>query len=226
MDKKDLQRLQKNLPEHPHILCMDKFFNSAVIVPLIWKAGEYHLLFQERAPGIRQGTEIGFPGGKIEESDQNSQETAVREAIEELGIAEEKIQIKGRFDTLVAPLGATVEPFLAELSIESLDEFQLNPDEVARVFTLPVATFFKEPEVYYVWAEVRSSITKKDGTEEVLLPSEELGLPEIYHKPWGGKKFPVYAFPTDEALVWGITAEIIMAMVKMLKKSHALESTD
>ena len=63
MNHKDFNAFQENLPRCPGIMGREKYFNSAVLIPFVMIAGEYHLLFQRRAPQIRQGTEICFPGG-------------------------------------------------------------------------------------------------------------------------------------------------------------------
>ena len=44
MNKKQLEELKNNFPETPGILGRDKYFNSAVLIPLVFRHGEYHLL--------------------------------------------------------------------------------------------------------------------------------------------------------------------------------------
>ena len=63
MKKDNLKKLISKLPKHPNVLGRDRFFNSAVLIPLVKINGEYHLLFQKRAATIRQGGDICFPGG-------------------------------------------------------------------------------------------------------------------------------------------------------------------
>ncbi len=104
--------------------------------------GEYHLLFQIRAEGIRQGGEVSFPGGRYEkDEDINYMATAIRETQEELGIDIERIEVLGRLDTMVTPMGIIIEPFVAFLDIDSLEELVINKDEVSQVFTLPIRYF-------------------------------------------------------------------------------------
>ena len=56
---------------------------NAVLIPLVETGGELSILFEVRQTGIRQGGEICFPGGGIEENE-TAEEAAVREASEEL----------------------------------------------------------------------------------------------------------------------------------------------
>ena len=110
MKKDNLKKLISNLPKHPNVLGRDRFFNSAVLVPLVKMNGEYHLLFQKRAATIRQGGDICFPGGRFEMGiDKDFKDTALRETFEELGIERKDIKVLGQLDTYVAPIGTIID---------------------------------------------------------------------------------------------------------------------
>lgn len=220
MNATHLKKLIKNLPEFPNVLGKERYFNSAVLVPLIKKHDEFYMLFQKRAVNIRQGSEICFPGGMFDpDQDNDFKETAIRETIEELGISREKIQVEGQLDTVFASLGATVDSYLALLDIKNTDELSVNPDEVEKMFTIPVRFFMDNPpEKYKVRLEVQPSYVNKKGEHITLLPSRELGLPEAYHKPWGGMHHRVLVYKTDVGIIWGITAEIIYEIIKLMKE--------
>ena len=112
----DIERLSSVLPEVPGIQGRHRYFNSAVLVPFVRLQGEYHLLFQVRATNIRQGDEVCFPGGAFEEGvDDSYLETALRETEEELGLRKNQIEILGRLDTLVVPMGTALEPYVGVL---------------------------------------------------------------------------------------------------------------
>ncbi len=216
MDDESLKLLTKRLPQHPNVLGRDRYFNAAVLIPLLMINGEYHLLFQKRAPDIRQGSEICFPGGKYDHRvDKNFEDTAIRETCEELGVVKKQITILGQLDSLVAPMGAVVDSFLATIDIDNLNDLDINHDEVEKVFTIPVS-FFTEDNIveYCVRLEMHSSVIDENGEKKVLLPSEELGLPDIYHGTWAGKDHRVITYKSDEGIIWGITAEIIKELVE------------
>ncbi len=218
MDNTILERLIGKLPESPSLLARERYFNSAVLVPFVNIDNEYHMLFQKRAANIRQGSEICFPGGMFDSGkDRNYCDTAVRETTEEMGLHPDTIKVKGQMDTLVASAGVTVDSFLAVLDIKFPDDLVLNEDEVEKTFTLPVSYFREiQPEVYKVRLEVQPSYTNRKGDEVTLFPSKELGLPERYHKPWGGLHHRVLVYKTDEGIIWGITAEIIFDIINKL----------
>jgi 8-oxo-dGTP pyrophosphatase MutT (NUDIX family) len=221
MKQNELNRLLKELPRHPNILGKERFFNAAVLIPLVLVDQEYSFLFQKRAAHIRQGGEVSFPGGEFEPgTDASCREAAVREAVEELGIPQERIEVKGRLDTFISPRGITVDAFLGLLDIGGIDE--LNPDtqEVERVFLLPVSLFEQtEPEVYHLKLEIHPYSEDRNGKRTDWLPVEELGLPKRYASTWRGLEHRVMLYKTPEEIVWGITAELVYEVVGRLKKS-------
>jgi len=62
----------------------------------------------------KHSSQISFPGGKIEATDKNLKETAVREAFEEVGILKEDIQIvRETTDVYIPPSNFLATPFIA-----------------------------------------------------------------------------------------------------------------
>jgi coenzyme A diphosphatase NUDT7 len=193
-----------------------KYLNSAVILLIAELNGGQEILFERRNSNIPQGDEACFPGGRIDESiDTTPEQAAVREACEELGLSPDKIVVKRYLGTVISPLGVAVDAFAGDIKIDSLDEIRPNVAEVQSVFSIPIAWFQShEPEVYHVKLEVRPFELDDNGNIKYLLPVSELGIPERYHKSWGGRKLPIYVYRTDHGMIWGITAEIVKEFVK------------
>lgn len=220
MDAKDLDVLKVSLPEYPGIHGRENYFNAAVLIPLVKIDEEYHFLFEKRAKGIRQEGEVCFPGGKYSpKKDPTRLDTAIRETVEELGISSEKIYPIGQMDSLIAPvLGGVIDPFVAEIRINGLEELVLQRDEVEKAFLVPVSWFENNsPEIYHVRIEAHPRIKKENGDIETLLPSIELGLPDSYAKPWVGRKHRVLVYRVDGELVWGLTAEMVNEVVRKIR---------
>lgn len=214
-----IEQLESKLPEQPGIHFKEEYVNTAVLVLLVFINGEYHFLLEKRGPNIRQNGEICFPGGVYHPEDGTPKQTAVRETVEELGIPAEKIKVIGALDTLVAPMGATVDAFVGVADIRNLDEIKPNKDEVEFVFTVPVSYFeTHEPEKYRALLKVHpAEVDEKTGEEVVLFPARELGLPDRYSKPWGGLKHTIYVYQLEQRVIWGITARFIVDVVNRLK---------
>ena len=110
---------------------------AAVLVPLYVSNGELHAVFTKRNPDLRRHAgEISFPGGRRDE-DEELQETALREAEEEIGLASGDVEIVGA----LPPTGTIVTnyviyPFVG--LIEPGGRFRPNPIEVDAVVELPL----------------------------------------------------------------------------------------
>ena len=216
MNQKEFEFLRDNLPVSPDIIGREKYFNSAVLAPLVLIDDEFHLLFQRRAKAITQGDEICFPGGRYEpDIDANFQDTALRETSEELGIDKEKVSIIGQLGKIVAPMGAAIDVFVGTMDASTLNIIQIDKKEVAEVFTMPVSFFKKErAERYDVRVEMLPSYIDENEQEQILLPSKELSLPERYHQPWGANKHRILVYKTEHGPLWGLTAEIVYELVE------------
>lgn len=216
MNKKGFKRLVTNLPKYPGVMGRDRFFNSAVLIPFVKIKGQYFILFQKRAAGIKQGGDICFPGGGFEEGvDKNFKDTARRETTEELGIDKKDIKIIGQLDTMVASFGTIVEPFVGLVKKKAIKNMKLNKEEVENTYLIPLDYFKQnEPEIYNLRTEVKPYHIDEDGNKEVYFPVDELGLPEVYQKPWGNKKHKVYVYKYKKRVIWGLTAVILNDLLK------------
>ena len=218
MNKSELEKLKLRLPKHPGILRKEEYFNSAVLIPLVMVEGEYNFLFEKRAANIRQGGEICFPGGEFDsENDSSYTDTAIRETVEELGIDKENISVVGILDTLIGPMGVTVDSFLGVLNIYNISLLQFDKNEVEKIFLLPVSFFIKnQPEKYHVRMEINPTDIDKNGEKINTLPVKELQLPDRYSKTWRGRKHEVLVYKTSEGIIWGITAALINEIVRKI----------
>lgn len=222
------ERIYGKLIEHVHsnftecenrIIGSEESFRSAVLVPFVEIDGVESILFEKRSPKIRQGGEICFPGGRVDDEDDNTVETVIRETIEETGVSRDKIFVHESAGYLVTGIGALIEVYLGRMEISSLDELSPNPDEVDRLFAVPVSFFLdKEPEYYNYRSTVEPWYYDNDGHRVELFPSENLGLPEQYWKPWSHQKNRFVVYKWDSEVIWGITARIMNTVSKLMKR--------
>ena len=218
MNDSIIKRLKNNLNEQDVIIGKDKYFNSAVLMPIIQINNESHLLFEKRSLNIRQGGEVSFPGGEYEsKTDKDFQQTAIRETEEELGINAKHIEVLGKLGTLLAPMGVSVDAYVAELKVKKLTEFDIDANEVERIFTIPISHFTNtKPSEYSVKMKVYPSEKKLDGKVIESFPAGKLKLPERYSGPWDGGSHRILVYETEEETIWGITAELVFEFCKLL----------
>lgn len=218
MNKDDLKHLCSKLPRYPGLMDKERYFNAAVLIPLVQQDNSYYFLFEKRAAHIRQGGEISFPGGKFEaDNDKTCQEAAIRETEEELGLDRDRIYIQGRCDTYFSPRGITIDSFLAILDIDNVSELQPDRNEVEDIFILPVSWFIEnKPQEYNLRLEIHPFSKADNGTRIDHLPVEDFGLPAKYGHSWTGLGHKVYVYSTPKAVIWGITAELVHYVIDKL----------
>ena len=219
MNRDEFERFSDSLPATPGIYGRDNFFNSAVLVPVLFVDDDCHLLFQKRARSIRQGSEICFPGGRFDpELDSGFADTALRETEEELGLARDRIRLTGRLDTVVTPRAVIVECFVGILDIAGLEDLRPDPREVEEVFTIPLSWFVAtKPEIYHNRIEIQPSYVDAEGREHILLPVDTLGLPSHYKERRSEWTHEVAVFRHRRCTIWGLTAAIILGMIRRMR---------
>lgn len=221
MNHRDLRRLELRLPKEPGLHRDADARDFVVFVPLVAIDGEYHLLLEKRARGIRQEQEICFPGGSVEpEIDRSPEETALRETEEELGIPQSNLEVLGRMDAVITHWGGLIDVVVGTADAQSAQSCRPNPHEVERTLLVPVR-FFEEnpPSNYSLRVEIQPEFTDEEGRVRTLFPARELGLPQRYWKPWARDSHVIYVYRYDGETIWGITAGVICRLVELLRQS-------
>lgn len=110
---------------------------AAIIFP---KNGETHIILIKRAihPKDKHSGQIGFPGGKYEESDESLFHTALRETREEIGIQLSDTSLISALTTLYVPVSNfMISPYLLFLP-STPKEYILQLEEVSDVLEVPL----------------------------------------------------------------------------------------
>lgn len=117
---------------------------SAVLILLYENAGEFFIPLTER--NIYDGThsgQISFPGGKMEASDSDLKETALRETEEEIGLTKNTQSIITQLsDIYIPPSNFMVTPFVALHGSEPI--LRPDPAEVAEIIHFPVSSLMND----------------------------------------------------------------------------------
>lgn len=183
----------------------EKIRRAAVLVPLIQKGGEYHVVFEVRAGSLKtQPGEICFPGGAVERGETPKQ-AAVRETMEELLISRCQIRVIAPLDVLEAPGAMEISPFLG--AVQGY-RWSYSEAEVDHTFSVPLRWFAEhEPERY--------------ETELVTVPEETFPFEDVpggrdYH--WRRGHYDVYFYRREEGIIWGMTAKILRSLAEMYRE--------
>jgi 8-oxo-dGTP pyrophosphatase MutT (NUDIX family) len=117
---------------------------AAVMMLFYPKQDETHLVLIVRNsyPGVHS-SQIAFPGGKVELSDKNLEETALRETEEEIGVKKHQIEVIRAFtEVYIPPSNFLVSPFLGICNATL--QFSLQEDEVAGIIEFPLKDFLND----------------------------------------------------------------------------------
>ncbi len=188
MERVTLKGLEKVFKHHrPREREAPHRIPSAVLVPILEKEGILHLLFIRKAEdNSRHSGQVSFPGGAYEENDRDLLTTALRETHEELGIPPHLWRILGRLEA-VRTRGTpfVIHPFVGYLEGEAT--FTPNPQEVARIFTVPM---------------------------DYILERHPF---QVHPLKWKGKTYNTFVIPYQGEIIWGATARILDALCHLVK---------
>jgi 8-oxo-dGTP pyrophosphatase MutT (NUDIX family) len=161
---------------------------AAVLLPLVWWREEWHLLFTRRTETVEHHKgQVSFPGGGCDSEEEAAEATALREAQEEIGVVPGDVRLLGRLNDVLTITRYRVTPVVGVIPYPY--EFHLEPAEVGRAFTIPLA-----------W------LARRKNWDEQLLSSA--GTP---------RPFPVITYhPYDGEILWGASARITQNFLTVL----------
>jgi 8-oxo-dGTP pyrophosphatase MutT (NUDIX family) len=118
---------------------------AAVIILLFRRNGEWHLPLTERPPTLaRHGGQISLPGGSIDPGE-SSQQTALRELAEELGVSS-NVKVLGRIaDCYIFASDFLVTPWIAVTTEEPT--WMPHDREVQSIIEMPLAMLLDESTI-------------------------------------------------------------------------------
>lgn len=182
-------------------------FRSAVLIPLVQVAGEWHVLFEVRSFTMRkQPGDISFPGGKIDATDSTPWAAALRETQEELGVDPETVKLVQQLSPYVASPSFVVYPFVAIIDYDEIIH-SYNKDEVEEVFTVPIQWLLDyEPYMHMV---------SVDPTPSSDFPFEKIMNGTEYQ--WRTRSIEEWFFDYEKYTIWGLTARILKHFIDILK---------
>ncbi|MEW5941152.1 MAG: CoA pyrophosphatase [Chloroflexota bacterium] len=115
----------------------ESFKRAAVLVPLLRVDGEWRLLFTRRTDRVESHkSQVSFPGGACDEGETTPEQTALREAEEEIGLRPESVRVLGRLRPMDTISFYRVTPVVGVIPWPTV--FRPAEHEVARIFTMPL----------------------------------------------------------------------------------------
>ena len=110
---------------------------AAVLIPLAWHDDEWHLLYTRRTDRVESHKgQVSFPGGACDEGETTPEQTALREAEEEIGLDPKDVRVLGRISNMITITYFRVTPVVGVIKWPAV--FRVGEHEVARIFTIPL----------------------------------------------------------------------------------------
>jgi coenzyme A diphosphatase NUDT7 len=208
LTENQFNRIKENLKyREPHVLGHEKYSKSAVMLPLIEREGILHILFEVRADHLRrQPGEICFPGGRVDLTDTDTRQTAIRETCEELGLQPYQIEPIAALDFLTGSFNTIIYPYVGKITAGS--KIVANPSEVAEVFYVPLDYLLTTmPERY----DIQIQSQPQEGFPFHLIPNGK-----DYN--WRRGVIPEFFYRYKDYVIWGLTARILHHFISLIKK--------
>ena len=165
--------------------------HAAVLVPLFKVHDQYRVLFTKRTNRVEEHKgQISFPGGAVEEGDESFQDTALREAYEEIGLLRKDVAILGQTDdTLTLASNFVIHPFVGLIPHPYC--FKVNDHEVKRLIEFPFDVFIAEN------------------------PADKMG-----DVKYDGCVYQSVLFQYNGEVIWGATAKIMENLIEILGRKN------
>lgn len=146
------------------------------------------LILRKTYHGVHSA-QIGFPGGKLEEYDDDLEMAAVRETFEEIGVPDHQIEVLRQLtEVYIPPSNFYVQPFIG-ISKET-PEFKAQDEEVEEIVHVLLSDLLDAENVI-------ETPVKTSYTSEIKVP----------------------AFLLEGHVVWGATAMMLSEIKDLLKQS-------
>ena len=168
--------------------------DASVLVGLVQRPQGLRVLLTRRADHLRDHAgQISFPGGRRDPGDADAEDTALREAEEEVGLARRHVEILGTLPVYTTVTHYRVTPVVALVSPPF--DLVLDAFEVAEAFEVPLQ-FLMSP------AHHRRHLFEAEGDRRRFLSM-----------PWHDG--------TREHFIWGATAAMLRNLYAFLQAGQA-----
>ena len=172
---------------------------AAVLVPFLRITDDWHLLFTRRTDKLPEHSgQVAFPGGCMDPGESSPEQTALREASEEIGLQPDRVKIIGRLRSIITVTNYQVTPIVGVIPWPY--PIQLEQEEVQRIFTIPL-TWLAQPDNHELRQHTR--LLPHPGHESGV-DRGSVTMPVIYFKKYDGE------------VIWGVTAQIVVSLLEIL----------
>lgn len=122
---------------------VQKLQPAGVLIPVLERSGQLSVLLTQRSAELKHHAgQVSFPGGRMEDADEDVVQAALRETHEEVGIPPEAITVIGYLDPMPTVTGYAVTPVVGMVSGDA--PLRLDRTEVEYAFEVPLTYLLDE----------------------------------------------------------------------------------
>lgn len=178
---------------------------SAVLVPLIDEGEQWSILLTARSRRLSEHPgELSFPGGRIERGDATAQAAALRETLEETGVAPKDVRLVGQMPVYTTFRGALVDPIVGEIPLRRLPVGPPRSPEVDEILLVPITGLLEAPGRAWSDPGRRSYAPQAAYTRA---PVEHYSG-RLMEEPLGPRLIHYWRLANGHTL-WGITGDLV-----------------
>ncbi|MBK9192254.1 MAG: CoA pyrophosphatase [Crocinitomicaceae bacterium] len=173
-------------------------FRLSGVLALIYPIENNHqiILTERQDYDGNHSSQMSFPGGKIEQSDKDSLDAALRETYEEIGVLPDQVEVLGKLTDVYIPVSNfLVHPYVGYLDMAP--SFIINEREVKQIVTFDLTELSNKEN------RIITDITTGKGIKMKNIP----------------------ALYISEKIIWGATALMLNELkfvLQKLKTNHPL----
>ncbi len=162
---------------------------AAVLVGILKKNDEFSIVLTRRSESLKNHPgQISFPGGRMDDSDEDLVFTALRESYEEINLPTHMVDVIGYLPDYPTVTGYKVTPIVGFIGDNAEDVIQADGIEATEIHHLPLAYALDE-------TSYECKLIKRNGID-----------------------LPVYHIEHQGVDIWGATAGMLFQLCLQLKR--------
>lgn len=205
----DCIRRLLSLPAAPSFDHVPKRKQAAVAAILYESCDQIRVIMSTRALHLRSHPgQASLPGGKVDASDANVVQTALRESVEEIALpADQAVHLHTGYPFL-SKMGLLVHPvvFFLRNGAQILPNLVASPSEVADIWSTALEAFLSSTAPPEAVLSDPASVDKHRPAQEAFRTYTDI--------PWLASVYRLHRFRSSHQLIKGLTADVLISVAQ------------
>ena len=185
---------------------------------------ELRVIMSTRALHLRSHPgQASLPGGKVDSTDTNVVETALRESVEEIALPASRAVHLHTGHPFLSKMGLLVHPvvFFLHSGDDVLPKLIASPSEVSDIWSTPLRAFLSSVAPEGAGLSDPRSVDKHRPPQESFRTYTDI--------PWLGATYRLHRFRSSHQLIKGLTADVLISVAQKaygMRAKYRVEAED